>query len=241
VRGASSLVQGAFPVVQDAFSLVHGAFPTLRGAFLAVQGVSHERRSALCLVQDGLDRVGGALQVVQGVSAEDGGVLHEVRSATPVQAGATYARVGAMHPVVGLLHDARGVLQVTQNGLGEMLGASRRTAQRWAAGASFPSAAQLASLAALVHPREPALAAQLAEAAGSSLERLGIVPPVTGPSAALMVDSVVCAAAEAMDALPRVVRPALLAAVRRARQLGLTLEAVEAALVDSTSPPRASE
>jgi hypothetical protein len=45
-----------------------------------------------------------------------------------------------------------------------------------------------------------------------------------------MVDSIVCAAAEAMDVVPRQVRPALLAAFARARRLSLSTEVVEKAL-----------
>jgi hypothetical protein len=40
----------------------------------------------------------------------------------------------------------------------------------------------------------------------------------------------VCAAAEAIDVMPRTIRPALLAAFRRARRLGLDVATVEKAL-----------
>ena len=49
--------------------------------------------------------------------------------------------------------------------------------------------------------------------------------------------TVVCAAAEAIDVTPRVVRPALLAAVTRARQLGLTLETLDEALRATATAP----
>jgi len=47
--------------------------------------------------------------------------------------------------------------------------------------------------------------------------------------------AVVCAAAEAMDASPRAVRPALLAAVRVAREVGLTLADLESLLASGAS------
>jgi hypothetical protein len=52
-------------------------------------------------------------------------------------------------------------------------------------------------------------------------------PPPPPPSTDEIVDAVVCAAAEAMDLMPREVRPALLAAFARARRLGLGFEAIE--------------
>jgi hypothetical protein len=45
-----------------------------------------------------------------------------------------------------------------------------------------------------------------------------------------VIEAVVCAAADAMDESPRRVRPALLAALQRARRMGLTVEAMERAL-----------
>ena len=46
-----------------------------------------------------------------------------------------------------------------------------------------------------------------------------------------LVDSLVCVAAIAMDAKPAVIRPGLAAAFTFARQLGLSVEVVELALV----------
>jgi hypothetical protein len=52
--------------------------------------------------------------------------------------------------------------------------------------------------------------------------------------AGVLVDSVVCAAAEAMQVAPQAIRPAVLAAFARARDAGLTTDAVVAVL---TPPP----
>jgi DNA-binding transcriptional regulator YiaG len=143
--------------------------------------------------------------------------------------------------VAALLIEARRHLGVSQGQLGEMLGSSERTGQRWERGGSTPMPTQLHTLAGLVYPHARDLAAQIAAAGGSSLEHLGIVrteePPPPPPPAqpevpdpVHIVDTVVCAAAEAMNLMPNEIRPALRAAFRRARLAGLTVEAVDRGL-----------
>jgi len=125
----------------------------------------------------------------------------------------------------------------SQEGLGKLLGASRRTVSRWMSrGRGALTAEESATLARAVYPHDPALAARIVATRGDTLEDAGVVParPVVAPAPlpppAYLVDVVVCAAAEALDASPRAVRPALLAAVRSARAIGLDLEAIENAL-----------
>jgi transcriptional regulator with XRE-family HTH domain len=143
--------------------------------------------------------------------------------------------------LVPLLIAARRSLGVSQGKLGELLGSSRHTGQRWESAGSTPMPSQLHDLARMVHPSDPKLAAELAAAGQSSLEALGIVLPAPPPAAPAppakppppledVVDAVVCAAAEAIDVLPKAIRPALRAAFARARRLGLTVEEVEKAL-----------
>lgn len=118
-----------------------------------------------------------------------------------------------------------------------MLGVSRRTAQRWSS-QGMPSY-EMTNLARVVHPREPALAADIVAALGTTLEAQGIVPPAP-PAPAIpppppeppagVVDAVVCAAAEAMEMMPNEVRPGLYAAFARAREIGLTVDVIERAL-----------
>jgi DNA-binding XRE family transcriptional regulator len=167
--------------------------------------------------------------------------------------------------VVAMLIEARRLLGMSQGELGELLGSSRRSGQRWEGGGSSPMPKQLHALSALVHPKDPELAAQIAAAGGSTLEQLGIVPPppppaplsrpippprpppaVSAPAPAPpppppppedVVDAVVCAAAEAIDVTPRTIRPALLAAFRRARRLGLDVATVERALGGDAGGP----
>ncbi len=129
-----------------------------------------------------------------------------------------------------LLLRARHVLDLTQSQLGPKLGSSERTSQRWERGESTPLPSQLQDLAALVYAGDPDLAGELAVQGGSTLEALGLVPPTPGPEVAHVVDSIVCAAAEAIDLSPRAVRSALSAAFTRARRLGLSLDVVEETL-----------
>jgi hypothetical protein len=142
----------------------------------------------------------------------------------------------------GLVHLARRALSVgSQGDFGELMGSSRRTGQRWETGRAEPTPGQVCKMAGMVYPTDPDLAAQLAAAAGTTLVALGLVKPPAPPPpppAPLpppppvedVVDSIVCAAADAMSVLPRDVRPALLAAFTRARRLGIGIDAVEKAL-----------
>jgi hypothetical protein len=149
----------------------------------------------------------------------------------------------------GLIHLARRALRVgSQGDFGVLMGSSRRSGQRWETGRATPSHSQMCRMAAMVHPANPDLAAQLAQSVGESLVSLGVVKPAPPPVVASapvrvpppppvedVVDSIVCAAADAMNVLPRDVRPALLAAFTRARRLGLGIEAVESALASRSS------
>src|SRR5258708_7851580 len=98
-----------------------------------------------------------------------------------------------------------------------MLGSSERTGQRWERGGSPPSPSQLQKLAGIVHPQDRDLGEAIAAAGGSSLEKLGFVrpPPAPLPSPSPppapdpehLVDTIVCAAAEAMHMMPDEIRP----------------------------------
>ncbi len=144
---------------------------------------------------------------------------------------------------------------MTQEGLGEHLGASRRTVTRWVVGQSSPSDEQLVEMVRLAHARNPEVGAQLAAGLGETLESLGIVvaPPPQVASAptpvpvpvpaprtaapALVLEGILHAAAHAMDLSPRAVRIGLQAAFKRARELGATVEEVEKALAIEPAEP----
>jgi DNA-binding XRE family transcriptional regulator len=133
----------------------------------------------------------------------------------------------------------------TQETLGELLGVSRRTMSRWQGGSNSPSIEMWALLAQHLHGTDPALARRIASEMGETLVSLGIVPPPPAadpPPAAAgppprpqppigdLVDSIVCAAAEAVSTTPQSIRPALLAAFDRTASVQLTVDEVRTTL-----------
>jgi hypothetical protein len=161
----------------------------------------------------------------------------------PEEAG--MARKTQAPELLGLLAKAHDALKLTQRELGERLEVSLRTVSRWYTGGTLPGAHVVARLAHAVYPVDAELAEQLMAVATSELTGLGLAPPEPLPIAKAppratprAVDGVVCAACEAMDASPRAVRPALLAAVRAARDLGMTLDDLER---DLSPPARAQK
>jgi hypothetical protein len=137
-------------------------------------------------------------------------------------------------PTSSLVSRAQKTLGMSHRVFGQELGASERTAARWAAGHSALTVAQLSTLARLVHPHDPELASSLAASAGETLESLGIVAPAPAPALTLpphvVADLIACAAADVLGSAPSAVRGALLAAFARARELGLSVADVEQAL-----------
>ena len=144
-------------------------------------------------------------------------------------------------PLRHVLSLARARLGMSQREFGPALFLSHRTASRWDTGRSVPVASTLRHLAALLVPVDLALAQEVAAHANETLEELGLVAPAPPPEAPRppprppvtaddLVDAVLCAVAEASDVSPRALRPVLHAAFKRARELGLTVDEVEAAL-----------
>ncbi len=137
-------------------------------------------------------------------------------------------------------------LPMLQVNMAPFLGVSTRTMRRWTDGGVHLGPTALVKLATAVHLKDPALAARIAAVHGETLEGLGVVRPPPPPSAApapaapsapvrdlkaerLLADALVCTAAEVADVSPRAMRPALVAALGRAREAGLvTIEAAQA-------------
>ena len=144
----------------------------------------------------------------------------------------------------GLLTRANSALGMTQEEFGVLLGVSRRTMIRWQGGENGPPFQDWVMLVRHVYPRNAALAAEIATEIGETLVTLGVeappapvmppAPPVEparpAPPVGDLVDSIVCAAAEAIATTPQAVRPALLAAFERAASVGLAVDEVRAAL-----------
>jgi hypothetical protein len=154
--------------------------------------------------------------------------------------------------LMGTVFEAQLVLHLNHRELAELTGSSLRTVQRWSAGRSSPSLDQMKRLIVAVHPHDADIAGRLAACMGQTLASLGVVAPpapaqlVTAPPAVeraallpVLVESVVAAAAEALDVSPRVARPAVLAAMERARAAALTVDDLLAALQPSAPATRA--
>jgi hypothetical protein len=169
------------------------------------------------------------------------------------------------HPdLLPALMKAQLTLHLNQQQLADLLGSSLRTVQRWYARRSTMYPQDVSRLAAAVHPVDPDLARRLAACIGQTPESLGIVPPAASPpppsppaAAALpqaaagapgvpsrlrpvLVEAVVAAAAEALDVSPRVARPAVLAAMERAKTADLAIDDLLAVL-RPPAPPAAGK
>jgi len=165
-----------------------------------------------------------------------------------------------------LIARSRLALGLTQGALADALSVTRRTVGRWEGRRSAPNFDQLARLAAMVHPKDAALASEIAVEGATTLEELSLVaakalPPPPAPSAPgappsrpfppadLMIDSILHVSARALDLQvastdpAAAVRAVLRAAFERARGLGLTLEEIDAVLSPRPAegaPPRAT-
>jgi hypothetical protein len=136
-------------------------------------------------------------------------------------------------------------LGLNQRELANVCQISLRTVQRWSSRQSHPSVHDYRHMARAAFPKDLDLATRLATAGGTTLRELGLaVPPPPAPApvvqtfgpAELVVDTIVCAAAVAVDMKPLEIRPALAAAFHRTRQLGIPIEAVERLLMADYRP-----
>ena len=144
-------------------------------------------------------------------------------------------------PLPVCLVRAREVLHLTQLELATLVGSSLRSVQRWENKLSIPSHWHLHRLADAVQSADPELAAAI------ELWAPRPPPPPPPPEPAppppppripdvVLVDSIVCAAAEAMALTPQTIRPAILAAFTRARDASITSDAVVAVLSPAAPP-----
>ena len=135
-------------------------------------------------------------------------------------------------PTAALVIDGRRTLGLSRDKFAELLRSSKRTVARWEAGQSTVYPRDLFELARHVHPNDAELAEEIALAGGATLQKLGIAPSLdaTPLPPHVLVDAIVCAAADALKAVPDTVRGAVLAAFKRARELRMTVEDVEKAM-----------
>jgi hypothetical protein len=117
---------------------------------------------------------------------------------------------------------------------------------RWSQGANGPTIEQWGELVQHIYPVNRDVAAQIASEIGETFVSLGLEQPAPVAAASSaeqarpslpvshLVDSIVCAAAEAIATTPQAVRPALLAAFDRAASVSLGLDEVREALRSAT-------
>ncbi len=141
-------------------------------------------------------------------------------------------------PFPVLCAEARRRMHMNQRRFAEAVSSSLRTVQRWETARSSPVPADIHRVADAVRALDPQLAAEIDELSPRPRPPPALVSAPTSPvqaplSSAILLDSLVCAAAEAMGLAPQTLRPALLAAFTRAKATGLTVDAVIAGLTPS--------
>ena len=149
-----------------------------------------------------------------------------------------------------VLHEARRALRMTQTEFATAVEASQRSVVRWEGGTATPAPQHLANLAALLHPVNRDLASEVAAHAGATLISLNLeapppppappVPPVVAPPAPPparppakpvdLVDVLVLAAMLETGSTAPDARRWLHVVMKRARDIGLTIEEAEEGL-----------
>jgi transcriptional regulator with XRE-family HTH domain len=131
-------------------------------------------------------------------------------------------------------------LRLTQQEFGDIVGCTKRTVQRWEERGATLIPSQVEALAHALYPIQADLAAQVAAAVDTTLDRLGIAPSGAASPMAMCdpIDSVVRAAADVMGVTPDTIRPAIAAAFVRAREVGLDVQAVAEKLNRPETAPK---
>jgi hypothetical protein len=159
--------------------------------------------------------------------------------------------------LAALLTRVARALGLSQGGMGELAGSSRKTVGRWQAGRAAPSSSQVDVIAHALLPidRELALALVLAYNDRLSTPELQpyhvavqpFLPPPAAPASPKrvtvephLIDAIVYAACAVADLSPKALRGAVAAAFQRAHELGLDNATVAEALSTAPAPERAS-
>jgi transcriptional regulator with XRE-family HTH domain len=124
-------------------------------------------------------------------------------------------------------------LGLSQEELGDLLGMTRRTIQRWQARGFEPTADQAQTLAHALQPVRPGLAEQVLELARKAALLAGVTPPAR-PATADVIDAILRAAADAAGTSPDAIRPAITAALLKAEEAGGDVSAIVAGLKSTT-------
>jgi len=125
-----------------------------------------------------------------------------------------------------LLLKCRLALKLTQEELGDLLGKSKRTIQRWEDHGTILLPSDAEALARALQPVEPDLATQIVAFGAETAELIGAPPPHLVDGA----DAVVAAAARAMKVAPESIHSGVVAAFEQAAETGLTVREILAGL-----------
>jgi transcriptional regulator with XRE-family HTH domain len=120
-------------------------------------------------------------------------------------------------------------LGLTQEELGELLGRTKRTIQRWQTSGFEPVADQVETLAHALQPVRPDLAEEVLELGRKAAIVAGVTPPAR-PATAEVIDAILRAAADAGGTSPEAIRPAIAAAFLEAEEMGVEVRAIVAGL-----------
>jgi hypothetical protein len=131
-----------------------------------------------------------------------------------------------------LLIHCQMALGLTQTQLGDLVGKTKRTIQRWQERGFTPTVDQAEALAAALQPVRPDLAEQMRELARSVAIAMGMAPPPP-PVTSEVIDAILRAAAEASGTSPAAIRPAITAALRATDEAGVDLGDLVAALTSA--------
>jgi len=132
-----------------------------------------------------------------------------------------------------LLIHCQMALGLTQQGLGDLLGMTKRTIQRWQDRGFAPLAQQAETLAHALRPVRPDLADQVLELRRKVALAAEDAPPVV-PATAEVIDGILRAAADAAGTSPEAIRPAITAALLEADEAGVDVKALVAGLKSAT-------
>jgi transcriptional regulator with XRE-family HTH domain len=124
-------------------------------------------------------------------------------------------------------------LGLSQEQLGELLGKTRRTIQRWQESGFSLTVDQAETLAVALQAVRPDLAAEVLELGRRTAVAAGANPPAR-PATAGEIDAILRAAADAGGTSPEAIRPAVAAAMQAAEEAGLEVSAIVAGLKPAT-------
>jgi hypothetical protein len=269
--------EGAGAAERASARLEEGLSGADEGSVRAAEGLSTVAE-ALSALSEGVSALAEGLSVVsEGLSGASEGLSGLSEALSGAAEALSVADVGVAGLKVGLaagrmalvtpamaapdladcLRRIKAALTESDRGLGERVGAARKTVGRWLQGRSLPPPQTIAELARIVHPIDATLALDVVRAHNALHDHETTSPfvvpetpflpepPLAQPALpgapdANVIDAIVYAACDAADATPQVMRRALHAAFARADANGVSTATMANALAPPPPATRAS-